>query len=229
MNLILLFALAVAPGLAIAFYIYERDKLDKEPMRLLIISFLLGAVSVIPAMVIEETAEFIGILNTGEFLRSAPYALMVGFTEELCKYSFLMIFAFPKKDFNEPFDGITYGVMVAMGFATLENIFYIMFDQDEPYKTALFRMFSAVPAHACFGILMGYYIGLAKFKQVKSYTLKITAIVIAGLFHAAYDFFILIHQIPSLAVGAVVALVIAIRLSLKAIRIHHHNSPFFKE
>ena len=226
MNLILLFALSTAPGLAIAFYIYERDKLDKEPMRLLVISFLLGAVSVIPAVVIEFCAEFIGILNTGDFLSSGPYALMVGFAEEMCKYSFVILFAYPKKEFNEPFDGITYGVMVAMGFATLENIFYVMFDQNEPFKTALLRMFSAVPAHACFGVLMGYYIGLAKFKHGKSYALKFTAVFIPAVFHAAYDFFILANQIPYLAIGALLALIVALRLSFKAIKIHHHNSPF---
>ena len=54
-------------------------------------------------------------------------------------------------------DGIVYGVTVSLGFATLENIYYVFAGFDDPLGVAYLRAFSAVPAHALFGVFMGYY------------------------------------------------------------------------
>jgi RsiW-degrading membrane proteinase PrsW (M82 family) len=69
------------------------------------------------------------------------------------------------KNFNEPFDGIVYAVIVSMGFATIENIIYVF---QYGFATGILRLFTAVPAHAAFGILMGYFLGKAKFTHGKS-------------------------------------------------------------
>jgi RsiW-degrading membrane proteinase PrsW (M82 family) len=225
--IVVLLALAIAPGLAIAIFIYEKDKLDKEPFHLLIKSFFLGAVSIFPAVALESLAGQLGITMTLSASGNASYAAIVGMSEELSKFAFLLWFAYPKKEFNEPFDGITYGVMIAMGFATFENIFYVV---DGGIQTGLLRMFSAVPAHASFGVLMGYFVGMAKFKHQDYISpLKIAGLFTAASFHAAYDFCLFMSNYPLLLIGAFISLVAGIWLSLKAIRLHHQNSPFVKQ
>jgi protease PrsW len=225
--IIVLLALAIAPGLAIAIFIYEKDKLDKEPFHLLIKSFFLGAVSIFPALALESLAGQMGFVLSLTATGNASYAAIVGFSEEVSKFAFLLWFAYPKKEFNEPFDGITYGVMIAMGFATFENIFYVV---DGGIQTGLLRMFSAIPAHATFGVMMGYFVGMAKFKHQDYISpLKIAGLLTAAIFHAAYDFCLFMSNYPLLMIGALTSLLAGIWLSLKAIRLHHRNSPFIKQ
>lgn len=225
--IVVLLALAIAPGLAIAMFVYEKDKLDREPFHLLIKSFFLGAFSVLPALGLEALAGQVGYTIALTAMSNASYAAIVGFSEEISKFAFLLWFAYPRKEFNEPFDGITYGVMIAMGFATFENIFYVV---DGGIQIGLLRMFSAVPAHATFGVMMGYFVGMAKFKHQDYISpLKIAGLLTAALFHAAYDFCLFMSNYPLLMIGACISLVAGIWLSLKAIRLHHLNSPFIKQ
>lgn len=221
---LILLALAIAPGLAIALFVYEKDKLDREPFHLLVKSFFLGALSVIPALGLEFLFQYAGLELSVGWLTNAWYALMVGFSEEIVKFALLLWFAYPKKDFDEPFDGITYAVMIATGFATFENIFYVV---DGGLQVALIRMFTAVPAHAMFGVLMGYYVGLAKFKHERAVSShKVAGLFAAILFHATYDFCLFMSNYPFLIGGALVSLIVGIVLALKAIRLHNQNSPF---
>ena len=225
--ILVLLALAIAPGLAIAMFIYERDKLDKEPFHLLIKSFFLGVLSVFIAMLLESGAEVLGLAVSESVWINASFALLVGVCEEGAKYAFLMGFAYPKKEFNEPFDGITYAVMIAMGFATFENIVYVV---DGGIEIGLLRMFSAVPAHGIFGILMGYFVGMAKFKHQHMLSpLRMAGLGTAIFFHAAYDFCLFMSNIPFLILGSFLALAVGVMLSVRAIHLHNRNSPFHRE
>jgi RsiW-degrading membrane proteinase PrsW (M82 family) len=228
-----LLALAVAPAIAIIFYIIGKDKYNKEPFKNLFISFLLGVVSTIPAIIIQFFLR--GIIEM--YKTDNPllyYAILafciIGFSEEGSKYLMLRMYAFNRKAFDEPLDGIIYGVMVSMGFATLENIIYIF---EGGYGTAIVRMFLSVPAHACFGVIMGYYVGMAKFNKANSRFLKRIGLLYAILFHGAFDFFLLLQQSELilqylstglLAVGALGSFYFAIRLSRRSIRLHQELS-----
>jgi RsiW-degrading membrane proteinase PrsW (M82 family) len=221
----MLLGLAVAPGLAIMIYIYWKDKFDPEPKRLLIWAFFLGIVSIIPAVLLEGNWGKLGMGISPNPLKTAFYAfIVVGLSEEIAKYFFVRRFLYGHKEFNEPFDGITYAVMVSMGFATLENIMYVY---DGGLQVAIMRMFLAVPAHAAFAIIMGYYMGLAKFNPHKSFQYHVMAIVGATFFHGAYDFALMQQNWQAWSFpGAVISLFIALRLSRKAIQIHQQASPF---
>ncbi len=61
---------------------------------------------------------------------------------------FLIIY--PNKNFDEPFDGIVYSVFVGMGFATAENLTFVM---QWSSSLALLRMVSAIPAHFVFAVI----------------------------------------------------------------------------
>lgn len=217
-----LIALAIAPGIAICIYIYWKDKFEREPKRLLALSFFLGLCSTFPALLIEEFASsFFGFANGNSLYVLGAYTLMIGFAEEGSKYFFTRFFAYRSAAFNEPFDGITYSVMVAMGFATLENIFYVM---SGGYGIGMLRMFTAVPAHATFGVIIGYYLGLQKMGGVPRTGL--TGLLYAMLLHAAYDFCLMADNDSGMWMGAILSLVIGLRFSMKAIKGHQAASPF---
>lgn len=216
--------LAIAPVIAIILYVYYRDKHDREPVGLLIKVFFFGVISVIPAAFIEVK---LGVDDNNNLIKAAYTTfLVIAGAEEGCKYLFMRWAAYNKKAFNEPFDGIVYCVMISMGFAAIENVMYV-FRSDNPMGTALIRMLTAVPAHFTFGVIMGYYVGLAKFNPARRVYYTIMGIGGAMFFHGLYDFFLIQQEYPSIFFGAFVSLFIAIRLSIKALRIQSENSRTF--
>ncbi|MBC9930308.1 PrsW family intramembrane metalloprotease [Chitinophaga qingshengii] len=213
----MLLALAVAPGLAICLLMFIIDKYDPEPVGLLIKSFLLGMVCVIMPLAFQLLASVFGFREANENLFDTAFFAfgIVGLSEETAKFLVLRLYAYPKKAFNEPLDGIVYAVMIGMGFATLENIAYV---GQFGLGTGVARMFLSVPAHATFAILMGYYVGLAKFIPEQRDALLFKGVMTAVFFHGAFDFFLFSGN-NILALGAAVfTLVIAARLSYKATR-----------
>lgn len=219
----LLLALAIAPGIAIILFVYFNDKYEKEPVTFLFKNFLFGILSAAVAIVISlALGEFYIVEDYNVFDKFIEAFIIVAMAEELGKYIFLKRIAFKSPHFNEPYDGIVYSVMISMGFATIENIMYSF---TGGFGTALIRMFTAVPAHATFAIIMGYFVGLAKFKKSKT-LLSVIGLLGAIVLHGTYDFFLFISFIPGLYIGAFISLGISIYLSLRAIRVHQKNSPF---
>ena len=216
---------AVAPALVIIVYIYIKDKYEKEPKHLLLYNFLYGAIlSIIVTTILYFLfAEFFPpFITESIFDQFIKAFLMVGLIEEFSKYIIVKYYAQPKDAFNEPFDGIVYAVMVSMGFAVTENIFYVF---EGGIETAIARAFTAVPAHATFGILMGYFMGKAKFSKNKKF-LNLIGLFLAIIFHGAYDFFLFISFVPGIWIGAFISLFIGLFLSRKAIKTHQKNSHF---
>ncbi len=217
-------ALAVAPCVALGIFIYWRDKFDKEPIRLLALSFFLGVLSCIPAffggLFLDKWFPTAGMGMTGLFIHTFIY---IGLMEEGSKFLFAVLVPYRRPAFNEPYDGITYAVMVSLGFATFENILYV---SSGGIQVALLRMFTAVPAHVTFGVIMGYFLGLAKFKN-NSFALKMVGLGGAAALHGFYDFSLFsAGQYPLMILGAVLSLVLGLALSLRAIHLHRKNSPF---
>ena len=158
----MLLALAILPPILIAYYIYKKDKYEKEPKALIIKSFLFGCVAILPAVFLEK------IFHSGLFPNLFFYSFFgIALIEEGVKYFLLKKYMYKKDAFNEPMDGIVYAVMISLGFATVENIFYVFKYQDQSLYVAIVRMFTAIPLHAVCGVILGYFIGLAKFSQDK--------------------------------------------------------------
>ena len=225
MSLYLL-ALAIAPGIAICFYIYFKDKYEKEPIRLLVISFILGVLSVVPTLLLSGLGTyFFGFEPTSSNLIFSLISCVIGIglVEEFSKFIFVRYYAYKKDDFNEPFDGIVYCVMVSMGFATIENILYVA---ASGVSTGWLRMFTAVPMHAVFAIVMGYYLGVQKSFGVKTAALQ--GLLLASLLHGVYDFVLMYPGIhPGLQLlGFLACLFFGFRFARKAIRLHQESSPF---
>ena len=185
MNLLIL---SLAPVLIIAGYIYFRDKYEKEPIKLLLFALILGGFIVIPILFVEQLLS--GLAGSLSGLASAAWNAFVvaGFTEESFKYIALYLLIWKSPEFNEKFDGIVYAVYISLGFAGVENILYVL---EGGISTGIMRAITAVPAHAIFGITMGFYFGLAKFYKKESRTLKLKAIVYPIVLHGIYDFILM--------------------------------------
>lgn len=212
-----LLALAVAPGFAICLFIYFKDKYNREPLGVLILSFFLGILSIIPAIIIQLalTKPVERIMGQGIMYTAVFSYLIVALSEEGSKFLALRYGPYRRRWFDDPFDGIVYAVVVSMGFATLENIMYVT---NHGIGTGILRMFLSVPAHATFGVLMGYHLGLAKFIPAQKKKYMFLAIFWPVLFHGTFDFFLFVGNTWLHFAGAVVSFIVAVKLSLKLIR-----------
>jgi len=224
----LLLALAIAPGLAICIYIFYHDLYNREPAINLIMSFVWGILTIIPAIVIEMMVHR-NLTHSVVSIIAGAY-LGVALVEELSKFMVLRYYCFTRSSFDEPLDGIVYSVLVSMGFATVENVFYI---SQQGLSVAFLRMFTSVPAHATFAVIMGYYTGKAKFDHAHRYQLLRKGIIGATIAHGTYDAFLLLgdnnwikHYVSDILLfaGAIASLYICIRLSRKLIRVHQLTS-----
>lgn len=184
--------IAVAPGVALALLVYLADWHEREPLRLLLKLFALGFVAVLPTAFIEQLLltfnPFTGLLAIA-FISFA----VAGFIEEFIKRWVVLRYAYNSVEFNERLDGIIYAVFVALGFATAENIEYVVYAFANTPYIGLYRGVISVPAHMLFAITMGYYLSLAKFSMdpvLKSAYLR-KSLTIPLLLHGVFDFILM--------------------------------------
>jgi protease PrsW len=183
-----LLLISLAPIALIGFYVWFRDKYEREPIRMLLIAMFAGAVIVIPVMVVENIIQSAG--NSLQGLASAAWHAfaVAGFTEELFKFIALYLLIWKSPEFNDKYDGIVYATFISLGFAGVENVMYVT---GSGFSTGLMRAFTAVPAHAIFGITMGFYFGMARFYPQRQKELKAKALWVPILLHGIYDFILM--------------------------------------
>ncbi len=186
----LLLAIALAPTIAIVIYILYKDKFNREPATVMFGSFLWGVVATIPAMVLEVGA---GYFKLDQTIHGTVLFVFFGvaLVEEFVKFVPLRLYSFNRRSFDEPLDGIVHGVMVGLGFATLENTLYVF---EHGVGTGIARMFLSVPGHAAYGVIMGYYFGKAKFDYHRRKRLLLTGLLLATFFHGLYDSCLFVGQ-----------------------------------
>ncbi|HEV7782856.1 MAG TPA: PrsW family glutamic-type intramembrane protease [Chitinophagaceae bacterium] len=220
-------ALALAPGIAISIYFFYKDVYNREPRLNLTVSFILGCLAIIPAILFEQS--FTRVID-GSVTGVAIFAYaVVGFSEEASKFLGLRLYAYNQRSFDEPLDGIVYSVLVSMGFATVENIMYVVkYSQaGQGLQVGVLRMFLSVPAHAAFAVMMGYFVGKAKFSPGKRFMLMAGGLLTAIFFHGTYDLFLFLPKYSYvgrelseilLAAGAIASYIVCLILSRKMIR-----------
>ena len=188
--------IALAPVFIILFYVYFRDKYEKEPILLLIWALLSGMLITIPILFIEQGLSSFAAANldpSSQIIWSA-FVVAAG-SEETFKFIALFILIWANKNFNERFDGIVYAVFVSLGFALVENLLYVV---QGGISVGWLRAITAVPAHALFGVTMGYYFGMARFSSGGMKTaFIIRALLWPIILHGFYDY-CLMSEIPLL-------------------------------
>jgi len=182
MNLLIL---SLAPVFIIAGYIWFRDKYEKEPLRILILALVAGALTVIPILFLEQFLDGFTEFFPGLLATAWKAFAVAAFSEELLKFIALYLLIWKSPEFNEKFDGIVYAVFVSLGFAAVENVLYVT---GGGFSTGISRAITAVPAHAIFGVTMGFYFGMAKFFDKKRLQFKTKALLYPILLHGIYDF-----------------------------------------
>ena len=159
---IILIAAAVIPAVLLLIYVYKADRLEKEPAALLGVLLLQGIISTALAAYAERIGAkaLNAVLSDGSLLYQLLFNfLVVGLAEEGFKFLLLKRRTWNSPSFNCQFDGVVYAVFVSLGFALWENIDYVVM---YGFGTAVLRAVTAVPGHACFGVFMGAWYGLAK-------------------------------------------------------------------
>lgn len=188
-----LIAAAVIPAIVLLVRVERADRLEKESPRLLISLVLFGIV----ATAIATLGEWIGISlldvlfpEGGLLYDVLLFFVVVAISEEGAKYLLLKRRTWKDPEFNCQFDGVVYGVFVSLGFALWENIRYVTM---YGLTTALIRALTAIPGHACFGVFMGAWYGMAKRRAAAgdeegSGRMRVRALLIPALLHGFYDF-----------------------------------------
>lgn len=216
--------LAILPGLAIAWFIYRIDKYEREKILPLTFSFMLGMLITLPVMEAQKWFFYMGWEQTQSLLPAIFVSfILVSLTEESVKFLALLFTAAHKRYFNEPLDGIVYAVMISMGFATLENIYYAL---EFGIPTTALRALTAVPAHAVFATMMGYYVGKAAFRPWEKTRLLLRGWLAAFTVHGIYDFFIIQEIYDALTLFAILTLTISLFFAFRLIREGQEDSPF---
>ena len=203
----ILIAAAVIPAVLLLMYVYKADRLDKEPASLLGVLLLQGIICTALAAFAERIgAKLLSALFSDD---SVPYQLLfyflvVGLSEEGFKFLLLKRRTWLSPHFNCQFDGVVYAVFVSLGFALWENIDYVVM---YGFGTALLRAVTAIPGHACFGVFMGAWYGLAKSHQQHGHAkyakicLRLSLLCPIAL-HGVYDLIASSDRNGSLAVFA---------------------------
>ena len=197
----ILITLAILPVIVLAIFIYRKDKFEKEPLRMLAKAFFFGCLSVIPAILIEQALALGFFYMGGEYVSGFVTGIYNGFivagcSEELCKLALLALAVWKAPDFNEYFDGIVYATFVALGFAGIENIMYVL--NQSTFESAIMtggvRAILSVPGHFLFAVVMGYYFALAKFNPEKRRQNLLKAFVYPMLLHGTFDALLMIPE-----------------------------------
>ncbi len=201
MNKVILFSLCIIPSLILLWYVYIKDKVEKEPFYLLLLLFLGGIIACIISILLSILSkQYIYFLNSDytdmnifQILFKVLFTIV--FIEEGSKWIISYITIWRNKNFKHIYDPIVYCTFVAIGFATLENIIYGVTFSSYGFLPIIMRGFISVPSHAVFGIFMGYYLGISKDaliynKTKQSRKNKLLSIIVPISLHLVYDLFL---------------------------------------
>ncbi|MBB5182512.1 PrsW family intramembrane metalloprotease [Catenisphaera adipataccumulans] len=221
----ILVAAAVFPAIFLLVEINLMDRKEKEPTWLITRLVLMGIVATFCAIITETQGDY--ILRHYYSVYSDTYTflmmfIVVGLSEEGFKFLWMQQATWRSPEFNCLFDGIVYGVSVALGFALFENIMYVV---RFGLGTAFLRAVTAVPGHACFGVFMGTLYGLAKRQDYRqnatlSILYRVFAVLVPTILHGIYDYIATVESISILFIAYVIVLFVISVLIVRYVSAH---------
>ena len=187
--MLILLLSAAAPALLIMYLVYRHD-LEKEPIRMLVIAFAGGVLSVFVSLLFSTPLSSLTSMMPSALIRSFYDAFfLAAIPEELAKWLIFYWLIRKAKDFDQYYDGILYAIFISMGFAMLENVLYVM---KGGMSVAVVRAVLSVPGHMLFAIPMGYYLSLSKFEQGNlAIKHQWYSFLIPVLLHGTFDFILM--------------------------------------
>ena len=218
--------ITIVPSLLILIYFFLSDKF-KEPKGTIALVFGLGVLICLPAGIINE---FMEVNFSNIFSEKLLFSFLgPAWGEEILKFLILYTIVLKRNEFNEPMDGIVYGVVASLGFATYENYDYVFrlaetWDID-PAQMAIWRSYSAVPMHGLNGCIMGFYFGKYAFTAEKKYL--ILSLLIPFLLHGFYNF--LEYPFHYMIVGIMIVYAIILHSDLKKLQLRKNKEREVKK
>ena len=188
---------ALLPAIVLLGYIYWRDRKSPEPLKQLLKATALGVLAIPLTLAIVYPLQLIGIIpEEYTTIGGAIYDafMSAAIPEELSKLLLLWLFLRKNPYFDERMDGIVYAVCVSLGFAGLENILYVVLNEDWA-SIAISRAIFAVPGHFCYGVMMGYFYSLAKFEPLYRTRYSALALLVPVVAHGVYDSLLFVMQV----------------------------------
>ncbi|SDH39657.1 glutamic-type intramembrane protease PrsW [Alteribacillus bidgolensis] len=190
MKVIALIIAALAPAIALLSYFYLRNEYESNILLQVLRTFIIGALLVFPIMVLQYALEAEGVLRS-EWLHAFLGAAGL---EEFFKWFLLFFTIYKFVSFHSRYEGIVYGASISLGFASAENVIYLM---ATGIDYAIGRALLSVSSHALFGVVMGYYIGCAQIAstKVKKVIWMIFSLIVPLVLHGLYDLILLtVHK-----------------------------------
>ena len=189
---VFLFLISTLPIIIIATIIYKKDK-HKEPPLLLIGLFIAGIASCYPVKIINKLLTNISPIfsetpqNLNQYQLAIFILIGISLAEEISKWFTTYTLSYYNKNFDELYDILLYSILISLGFAYLENLFYVF---DYGIITGITRAFITIPLHTFTGTIMGHYLGLVKINKEKCKKTKniILSILIPTLIHGTFDY-----------------------------------------
>ena len=190
-----LIILLIVPIIGFAIYIYIKNKYNNQPLKVLLKSFVLGIFTGIFAIILESLLVKVSLF-TGSTQNIYISFIVASLVEEGTKLAIIFPLIIRSKMFDDKLDGIMYMIFLGLGFAGIENLVYIVYENiDTVHQVMLLRSIISVPAHIMFAIIMGYYISKYKFSS-KSKKIEniILALIVPVLLHGIYDFILMMSN-----------------------------------
>jgi protease PrsW len=189
-----LIAAAIAPAIALLFLLsFQPKSLIRWEARRPLVSILLAVLTGVGSAFLALGAENLLTLrqwSIGNLGGLALFTVIVaGVSEEGAKYLCVRLYSWRSSAFRERYDGILYCAAVGLGFGAAENVSYVL---SGGLGTALIRALTAVPFHGLLGVLLGYFLGQSKVKQLAEERwgfLHWQGLAWAVAAHGLYDFF----------------------------------------
>ncbi len=223
------FILAVIPPLFLTYKIYKLDKIEKEPFRLLLGLFLLGALMTVPAGYAENVLGNIlsSIVSGGMLYSLLENFLVIALVEELFKYLVLRKLTWNNANFDYAFDALVYAVVASLGFACLENIMYVF---SFGLETAIIRAITSIPMHAVFGVFMGAGYAVGKMYSVQgnesmAAVSRRRGLLTAVLAHGTYDFCASYETVFSFAAFFILVILFDVLAYRKVVKMSSEDRP----
>ena len=197
---LLLFAIAILPVVVLMVFIYRQDKYQKEPIKSLVKAFIGGMIAIpLDIMIVTGLDLALGETALSQTVFFSAF-MEAGIPEELCKFIIFMIFIWRDENFDEYFDGIVYATFIGLGFACVENIEYVF---SFGFSTGVVRALLSVPGHFLFGVIMGYFLSMAKFHPEQRGKYLWTGLLLAMLAHGLFDWLLMIANVMPLVGGII--------------------------
>ncbi len=202
---VITFVLTFLPSILLLLFFYKRDR-NREPRKVLTVTLLYGGLAFIPVVIVENILSGFGVLSGSNLILYNLYDMIVNVAlpEESFKLLVILLYSARSSAFDEPMDGLVYGVAAALGFATVENIFYVL---EGGLGTAIVRALLSVPSHAFWGAILGYSVGQVRFNGKKKGFI-LSGLLIAIMLHGLFNFFLVSMEGSGVYSDAVAGLLI---------------------